>query len=63
MTDLIFIEAVLPRDATKLFSYCDWCRRSHYLSECTYRIGRAKKLKAEVAALRQQLADVSGEIA
>lgn len=61
--ELIFIEAVLPRNPETLYSYCRDCERSHYLSECRAWRRRAARLKKEVAALRQELADVTQELA
>jgi hypothetical protein len=60
---LIYIEAVLPRDPSTLFSYCTDCSRSHYLNECRYRRARERRLREQVSQLRQELADVSEEIA
>jgi len=60
---LIYVEAVLPRDPETIFSYCSHCQRSHYLSECRFLPLRTKRLREQVALLRQELADVSREIA
>lgn len=63
MSELIFIEAVLPRDPDTLYAYCTDCRMTHYLSECRALILRTARLRKQVANLRQELADVSQEMA
>jgi hypothetical protein len=67
MSELIFIEAVLPEATRRLghtslpFEYCEGCHQSHAIENCRTRGFMTTELRKEVARLRQRLANYSGE--